>query len=106
VAQVERYLAFIQRNCKGIFYCYNQDAQPKNEELENLTELLQRRFEIEEIPQKSHGQSFKERMVGKLRSTLRQAAVVVGLASRGETNFLNAVPYRPYICKPAPRSHE
>ena len=106
VDQVERYLAFIQRTCRGIFYCYNQDAQPKNEELDNLTERLRRRFEIEDIPQPSSHQSFEQKMLGWLRSALRGGAAMVGLASRGETNLLNAVPYRPYICKPLPCSDE
>jgi len=42
--QVSYYVAQITRIGKGAFYSLNEERQGRNQELENLTEVLDRRF--------------------------------------------------------------
>lgn len=92
--QVEEYLDAIQKTCKGFFYCYNQDHQPRNSELRNLTDLLKARFDVQDIaiPKRQHSQ---RNIRVQIRERLRQAAIAMGLANPHEMDL----PYRLCICR-------
>lgn len=98
--QVNRYLDFIAENCTGAFYSYNQDAQPKNSELRNLTEMIGARFEITEIKPPATRLTTKEKMKLKLRQVLKSVAIFIGLWHRGPLANFSEPPFREYVCRP------
>jgi hypothetical protein len=99
--QVNIYLDFIVQTCKGVFYSWNQDAEPKNSELGNLSEMLRARFELTEVVVKELKKSLttREKMRFKLRRMLKSVAILVGLLNRPRQSLVDR-PFREYICKP------
>jgi hypothetical protein len=97
--QAETYLDFIRDVCRGVFYYHNQDHQPRNFEIENLSDCLPSRFAAREINAQD-ALDVRTKAQQLLRSSLRNLAVRLGLAQRAEKNLLNAVPYRTFLCRP------
>lgn len=99
--QVNMYLDFIAKTCRGVFYSWNQDAQPRNAELKNLSEMLRARFELTEVvirqPVKKLTRKDKVRL--KLRQVLKPVAILMGLLEQPREGTPDR-PYREYICKP------
>lgn len=99
--QVNMYLDFIAKTCRGVFYSWNQDAQPRNAELRNLSEMLRARFELTEVvirqPVKKLTRKDKVRL--KLRQVLKPVAILMGLLEKPREGTPDQ-PYREYICKP------
>jgi len=113
--QVEMTLDFIRDTCRGTFYSWNRDHQPRNKELSNLSELLRQRFDLIEVLDWEVNKTEKEieareKLKSKLREILKSIAILVGLLSRPEKASsthtpVSDLPYREYICKPLPPSH-
>lgn len=99
IDQVNTYLDFIASTCKGAFYSYNQDAQPKNRELRNLTEMIKTRFEITEIKPQARELTTKEKINRNLRQALRPVAVRMGLWDERPVEKYSEPPFREYICR-------
>ena len=106
-SQAEAYLDFIKETCRGIFYSYNRDHQPRNSELANLSELLRQRFDLVEVldweshPRKERVAT-RKRLNAKLRVTLKTIGMLVGLLDRPDKVggvIPDHLPYREYICK-------
>jgi hypothetical protein len=99
--QAEVYLDFIRDVCQGMFYYHNQDRQPHNLEIQDLSECLRSRFSAVEIGAEENTGAFAiARAHRLLRSSLRNLAVHMGLAEPIEKNLLNALPYRTFVCRP------
>lgn len=102
VEQVETYLDFIQATTTGVFYSLNQDKQPANNQLSNLSEMLRNKFELIEIKSLLLAHNQVKQMSGKkykLRKALKSVASFVGLLE--QPAFSPApYPYREYICRP------
>lgn len=104
-SQAETYLDFIRETCRGAFYSWNQDHQPRNKELFNLSDLLKQRFDlIEVLDWQPAGAKGKRKLELKLRRTLKTIAILVGLLDRreniGSRKSASDLPHREYICKP------
>jgi putative sugar O-methyltransferase len=109
-SQAEAYLDFIRETCSGVFYSWNQDHQPRNKELADLSDLLRQRFDLIEVLdwQLDNGKKkigTRQKLKLKLREILKTTAVLVGLLDRPEK--IGPVhkpspdpPYREYVCKP------
>jgi hypothetical protein len=107
-SQAEAYLDFIRETCRGVFYSYNQDHQPRNRELSNLSDLLRQRFDLMEVVNAKEKIGIRRRTKLKLRETLKTAAILVGLLDRPDKIGPVRKPapdltYREYICKPLRR---
>jgi putative sugar O-methyltransferase len=99
--QVEEYLDFIQRTCTGFLYSWNQDREPRNEELSNLSSLLKQRFEVTEVSdwqmsRASWNVEGRTRVKLVLKAVVKKIALAVGLLDRPTRDF----PYREYVCIP------
>jgi SAM-dependent methyltransferase len=95
--QVARYLEFIRGTSRGALYSWNQDAQPRNRELSDLSRMLRERFSITEIVERESARQ-------RLRQTLKALAMRLGLLDRPRRRRR---PYREYLCRPlAFSSHE
>jgi SAM-dependent methyltransferase len=92
-AQVETYLDFIRATCSGVFYSWNQDCQPMNKELSNLSDLLRVRFDLNEERRPSLGR----RLVLLTRKQVKRAAVTLKLMNPPDQVYL---PYREYTARP------
>lgn len=94
--QVQTYLDFIRETCRGVLYSCNQDRQPRNLELTNLSELLRERFEAVEIlpVQKLPKRSVKN----SIKRGIRTLATMTGFTEKSES--VTIPPYREFICKP------
>jgi len=99
--QVNMYLDFIAQTCRGVFYSWNQDTNPRNAELGNLSEMLRARFELTEVVVRRPVKRLtrKEKTRFKLRQVLRSVAILVGLLDRPKERTPDR-PNREYICKP------
>lgn len=99
--QVEEYLDFIRQTCTGNFYSFNQDHQPRNAELLNLSDMLKARFELiggeQTDPRRSITRILKRAILRPLKTTV----TVLGLIDRAYRKKPD-LPYREYICKPLP----
>jgi SAM-dependent methyltransferase len=99
--QVNMYLDFIAKTCRGVFYTWNQDAHPMNAELSSLSEMLKTRFELTEVvirqPVKRLTRKDKVRL--KLKRVLKSVAILMGLLEQPREGTPDC-PYREYICKP------
>lgn len=95
--QVEVYLDFINKTFTGVFYSLNQERHEKNVELQNLTELLNARFELTEVfqPKIKGKMSFRR----KLRRALFSIAIFTHLLET-PSKIDPETRYREYICKP------
>jgi hypothetical protein len=84
VEQVEEYLGFLQATCRGVFYSCNRDHQTSNNELPGLFDLIQKRFEMRELPPLSgRPRSWRARTRSEVRRQLRRVAQRAGLLERG-----------------------
>lgn len=102
VAQVASYLDFIHETCRGAFYSCNQDSQPRNAEPLNVSRLLRERFEVRELSPVVPPRRVSERLHGALKSILKRMAVAGGFLPPPDTDLLDAVPYREYLCRAQP----
>ena len=97
--QVETYVNFIARNCKGLFYSSNRDRQPRNNELSNLSVLLREKFEVKEVTEKAEEIEKAKLSPRKLALKLKKylgCSNNIKRCSEGYSDF----PYRECICKP------
>jgi len=85
--QVARYLDFIRETGRGALYSWNQDAQPRNRELSDLSRMLRERFSVTEIVE-------PESRRQRLRQTLKALAMRLGLIDRPRRERR---PYREYV---------
>lgn len=126
-SQVELYLDFIKKTCKGVLYSLNQDHQPRNKELSNLSDLLKQRFELVEVAfdwqpdkqqdkQQNKQQNEKKLLIRSLKARLQKnkyilkyiprklksVAADMGLLKQPDpkTPELPSLPHREYICRP------
>lgn len=105
-AQAIAYLDFIRRSCRGVFYSWNEDSQPRNAELSKLSDLLAERFELLEITEENlyiEPQKQPEKLVSKV---LRRVLARAGLSEYNDPPRIlprYAAPgFREYICRPRP----
>jgi len=99
--QVAEYLDFISDTCKGVFYSWNQDDQPENSELGNLSKMLRARFELAEVVPKSvtNHLTARELMVSKLKELLQPVGIRFGVLKpfpAGRRRYVE----REYLCRP------
>ncbi len=99
--QVNTYLDFIEQTCRGVFYSSNQDVQPRNGELANLSDMIRARFDITEVSVgRLPGSLVRRDGTGhKFRRVLKSAAISLGLWNRPAESFPYP-PFREWICKP------
>jgi putative sugar O-methyltransferase len=97
--QVRRYLDFVRDTCEGVFYSWNQDHQPRNAELGNLTELIRERFDITPVPEWTPPRTTRSRVRQAARTVLRDAARALHLVDR-PVGAPDRLPYREYLCRP------
>jgi putative sugar O-methyltransferase len=93
--QVTEYLDLIHEVCQGHFYSLNQDRNVKNLQLQNLSEMLQNRFDVTEMRNPNlhqEAQSPKTRIRRLGKSTL----VRLGVLSRPPV----VLPHLEYLCVP------
>jgi polyhydroxyalkanoate synthesis regulator phasin len=90
--QVKEYIDFVFKTCSGSFYCHNQDHLEQNLELENLTDMLEKKFHLVEVPS-------LEKTVASIKSKINK---LTNLASMliGKTNSRQFFYYREYIGTP------
>lgn len=93
--QVQEYIDFVFKTCIGSFYSYNQDHLQQNVELSSLTEVLERQFDLIEIPSKEKSVNTVKTLLNKLKKLV---AKVVGNSSPHQYYF-----YREYLAKPRPK---
>jgi putative sugar O-methyltransferase len=109
--QAQRYLEFIQATA-SVFYSWNQDCQPRNRELINLTELIEQRFSIEEVQETAPPATVSEER-NRFRTALLRGARAILSALRAIARRVGLLepqpvrkpapaepPYREYICRP------
>jgi SAM-dependent methyltransferase len=87
--EVARYLEFIRETSRGVLYSWNQDAQPRNRELSDLSRMLRERFSITELVE-------RERPRQRLRQTLKALAMRLRLLDMPRRERR---PYREYVCR-------
>ena len=99
--QAETYLDFIRETCRGVFYSWNEDHQPRNKELVNLSELLRQRFELQEVTRDNL--LVEEKRKFSLRKTLGEK-LIRGFSSNPPIVMpAYAAPgSKEYICRPLP----
>lgn len=98
--QVERYLGWIGRTCRGVFYSFNRDRQDRNDELGGLFAMLRARFDVTEVPSPwDRPPGLKRRLRSRTRSALRGAAALVGLAEPLAADPAPAAPYVEHLCR-------
>ena len=107
-SQAEEYLNFIRETCRGIFYSWNQDHQPRNKELSDLSDLLRERFELTEVLdwrtiKPCERMTTRRKLKLKLREMLKRMAILISLLDKPEDTGPD-LPYKEYICKPLPLS--
>jgi hypothetical protein len=90
-AQVAQYLDFIHQTCEGVLYSWNLDAQPRNQELSNLSQMLAERFSIVEIPDQRYA-----RRQARIWAGVKQLVKTGWLAGRA----LAQRSYTEYLCRP------
>ncbi len=106
VDQANDYLDFIHRTCVGTSYSWNQDAQPQNREISDLSQMLKTRFELDEVlttPVRRDEMTGKEKVRIRLKKVLRQIAILVGLMDRPKPMLgpsKQQPPSREYLCRP------
>lgn len=94
--QVARYLDFIRETGCGALYSWNQDAQPRNRELSDLSRMLRERFSVTEIVERESSRQ-------RVRQTLKALAMRLGLLDRPKRERR---PYREYVGRtPGSSSH-
>lgn len=93
-AQVESYLAFIQRTCVGTFYSWNMRRNPINAELDDLVAAIERRFTIERVPPPPRSRR------ASMEATLRAAARRLKLLDVSAWNTDMAI--HEMLCSPRP----
>ncbi len=97
--QVNEYLDFIDKVCAGALYSYNMDAQPRNKELLNLSEIFKARFEAKEVFQPDEKDVSLDTARSRLKRALRSIALHAGLLDRPAKASLYPK-YREFICRP------
>lgn len=107
--QVEANLDFIRETCRGTFYSFNKDHQPRNMELSNLSNLLGQRFELIEVNDWKPGRTkgIMSLLKLKLKKALKVPAIHLGLidepmSANSSSKTTIPLPYREYLCKPIP----
>jgi len=106
--QAQAYLEFIRKTCKGVFYSWNEERQPRNKELVSLSDLLKERFDLFQVldwqlDDKNQILETGKKLRHVLRNLLISLAARAGLLDRlGTSARVNPpdLPYREYICKP------
>jgi len=84
VDQIEWYLDFIRRSCRGVFYSCNRDRQNRNDELPSLFELMRSRFALTEVRAPAPPPPpLKVRARRRLKRSLRRVAQAIGLVEAG-----------------------
>jgi hypothetical protein len=101
VDQIERYLDFIRKTCRGVFYTCNRDRQNRNDELPSLFDLMGARFEMIEVPQPTVlSASRLAHARHGLKRMLRHVARSIGLIEAGsEGPIVEPFPYVEHLCQ-------
>jgi hypothetical protein len=101
VDQVERYLDFIRRTCRGVFYSCNRDHQNRNDELVSLFDLMRSRFELTEVSKPAPDRSsLGGRVRRRLKRMLRRAAQWMSLVeAAAEGPAAEPFPYVEHFCR-------
>jgi SAM-dependent methyltransferase len=110
-SQVEEALDFIRETCTGVFYSWNCDRAPLNNEMTNVSDLLKQRFSLLELDavdqNKAKGEiGARKKWKLKLQEVLKKLAILVGILDRPvkenvPTSAVHVL-YREYLCRPLP----
>ena len=100
VEQVEEYLEFLRKTCRGVFYSCNRDHQTSNDELPGLFDLIGKRFAMRTLPPLSaRPHSWKARTRREVRRQLRRVAQRAGLLERGNDGpAADPFPFVEHLC--------
>ncbi|MGQ0792553.1 MAG: putative sugar O-methyltransferase [Deltaproteobacteria bacterium] len=98
--QAAEYLDFLADGCAGLFYSLNQDVQPRNSELGNLSDMIRARFEVTEaslglLPTSRMGQEGAKQA---LRRAMRKAATSLGILDAPRESF-KYPPFKEWLCR-------
>lgn len=93
--QVAGYLDFIRETCRGALYSWNQDRHPENEELKNVSQMLEERFLVTELhfPRDLHPMA-PGKILKKIRSRIGRFLEKLGRPPHWFP------PYRQLLCTP------
>lgn len=100
--QVDRYLRYIAEHCKGWFFSWNQDAQPKNKELTSLTEMLKTKFMIHNVTPSVTSDQTQQSFYTQFKTIARKWAVGLRLVAPRDCppqQKSTAPPYIQYVCR-------
>jgi len=89
--QVNQYLDFISKTCKGTFYSCNLDRLLQNQELVSLFDLLTEKFEVTDV---TSGDKLKRTAKSAINIITKLTSKIVG---KRPTQYQT---YREFMCKP------